>query len=173
MPFIRRSQRRHTSSKMAACCCKVCRAAGRLSCFVERGHEELFLVPFGLRHDQNGRGVQRSPTSHGDKKYVFVHKRANLLQIKVHIGANMGIRTWLAGSVAAALLMCAEAPAAGMVTFYKDVLPILERNCQTCHRPGNIAPMSFLTYETTRPWASHESGGHYAEDAALVRRSPV
>src|SRR5499427_2310024 len=39
------------------------------------------------------------------------------------------------------------------VTFNKDVLPILQRNCQTCHRPGEIAPMSFLTYEGTRPWA--------------------
>ena len=39
------------------------------------------------------------------------------------------------------------------VTFNRDVLPILEKNCQGCHRPGQIAPMSFLTYETTRPWA--------------------
>src|SRR5262245_57505019 len=39
------------------------------------------------------------------------------------------------------------------VVFNKDVLPILQRNCQTCHRPGEVAPMSFLTYESTRPWA--------------------
>jgi hypothetical protein len=39
------------------------------------------------------------------------------------------------------------------VTFNKDVLPILQKNCQSCHRPGQIAPMSFLTYENTRPWA--------------------
>src|SRR3954464_8978671 len=39
------------------------------------------------------------------------------------------------------------------VTFNKDVLPILQKNCQTCHRPGQIAPMSFLTYQSTRPWA--------------------
>ena len=32
------------------------------------------------------------------------------------------------------------------VTFSKDVLPILQKNCQSCHRPGEIAPMSFLTY---------------------------
>jgi len=38
-------------------------------------------------------------------------------------------------------------------TFNKDVLPILQRNCQTCHRPGQIAPMSFLTYQSVRPWA--------------------
>jgi hypothetical protein len=39
------------------------------------------------------------------------------------------------------------------VTFYKDVLPVLQKNCQGCHRPGEAAPMSFLSYETTRPWA--------------------
>src|SRR3954462_8249179 len=38
-------------------------------------------------------------------------------------------------------------------TFNKDVLPILQENCQSCHRPGQIAPMSFLTYESSRPWA--------------------
>ena len=38
-------------------------------------------------------------------------------------------------------------------TFYKDVLPILQKNCQTCHRPGQVAPMAFLTYQNTRPWA--------------------
>jgi len=40
-----------------------------------------------------------------------------------------------------------------LVTFNKDVFPILENNCQNCHRPGGIAPMSLMTYETTRPWA--------------------
>src|SRR5438093_1602583 len=39
------------------------------------------------------------------------------------------------------------------VTFNKDVLPILQNNCQTCHRPSGIAPMSLLTYENARPWA--------------------
>src|SRR5690349_12851059 len=39
------------------------------------------------------------------------------------------------------------------VTYYKDVLPVLQQNCQECHRPGEAAPMSFMTYESTRPWA--------------------
>jgi hypothetical protein len=39
------------------------------------------------------------------------------------------------------------------VTYTKDVLPIIQKNCQSCHRPGQIAPMSLLTYEETRPWA--------------------
>ncbi len=39
-------------------------------------------------------------------------------------------------------------------TFYKDVLPILQNRCQGCHRPGEAAPMSFLTYQSTRPYAA-------------------
>jgi hypothetical protein len=38
-------------------------------------------------------------------------------------------------------------------TFTRDVLPILQKNCQSCHRPGQIAPMSLLTYDEARPWA--------------------
>lgn len=44
-------------------------------------------------------------------------------------------------------------------TFYRDVLPVLQKNCQSCHRPaganlgGMIAPMSLLTYDEVRPWA--------------------
>jgi mono/diheme cytochrome c family protein len=41
----------------------------------------------------------------------------------------------------------------GTVTFTKDVLPILQKSCQSCHRPGTVAPMSLLTYEDVRPWA--------------------
>ena len=45
------------------------------------------------------------------------------------------------------------------VTYYRDVLPIIQNNCQTCHREdglnlgGVIAPMSFMSYQETRPWA--------------------
>jgi hypothetical protein len=42
---------------------------------------------------------------------------------------------------------------APLVTFNKDVLPILQNNCQSCHRPGGVAPMSLLTYDSARPWA--------------------
>ena len=38
-------------------------------------------------------------------------------------------------------------------TFAKDVAPIFYANCAECHRPGEIAPMSLLTYEEARPWA--------------------
>ncbi len=38
-------------------------------------------------------------------------------------------------------------------TFAKDVAPILQRSCQVCHRPDNMAPMSLMTYKEARPWA--------------------
>jgi len=38
-------------------------------------------------------------------------------------------------------------------TFYRDVFPILQQHCQSCHRAGSIAPMPFETYEQTRPFA--------------------
>jgi hypothetical protein len=39
------------------------------------------------------------------------------------------------------------------VTFTKDIAPILQRSCQSCHRPASVAPMSLLTYEEVRPFA--------------------
>jgi len=39
------------------------------------------------------------------------------------------------------------------VTFSKDVAPIVFKNCVDCHRPGELAPMSLLTYKESRPWA--------------------
>src|SRR5262245_8663752 len=39
------------------------------------------------------------------------------------------------------------------VTFNKDVAPIFFKNCVECHRPGEAAPMSLLSYKEARPWA--------------------
>lgn len=39
------------------------------------------------------------------------------------------------------------------VSFNKDVAPIIQKNCQACHRPGEVAPMSFMSYKEVRPWA--------------------
>lgn len=45
------------------------------------------------------------------------------------------------------------ASTAKQVTFHKDVLPVLQKRCQECHRPGEAAPMPLLTYQDARPWA--------------------
>jgi hypothetical protein len=52
---------------------------------------------------------------------------------------------------AAAPAIAADTPA--KVTFSKDVAPIFQAKCQTCHQPNSIAPMSLITYQESRPWA--------------------
>ncbi len=69
-------------------------------------------------------------------------------------------------------------------TFNRDILPILQEHCQPCHRAGQVAPMSLVTYEEVRPWAKsiqkevaarsmppfHAAGpiGRYLEDWRLT-----
>jgi hypothetical protein len=71
-------------------------------------------------------------------------------------------------------------------TFYRDVLPILQDHCQSCHRAGEVAPMPLETYIQTRPWASEiahavqtkmmppwfadSQYGHFANDASLTEQ---
>jgi Copper type II ascorbate-dependent monooxygenase, C-terminal domain len=70
-------------------------------------------------------------------------------------------QTWNAiAAVAAALLLSAatagessRSASAQSPTFYRNILPILQDHCQTCHREGEIAPMPFMTFTQTRPWA--------------------
>lgn len=65
-----------------------------------------------------------------------------------------GCAVCLLGILAFAGASHAPASAAdGPVTFSRDVLPILQKNCQSCHRPGQMAPMSLLTFREARPWA--------------------
>jgi mono/diheme cytochrome c family protein len=45
------------------------------------------------------------------------------------------------------------AAASAAPTFNKDIAPIFYANCTSCHRPGEIAPMSLMTYKESRPWA--------------------
>jgi hypothetical protein len=60
-------------------------------------------------------------------------------------------------AVTAAVRLGAQAPTSGSVattpTYSREVAPILYKNCTNCHRPGEIAPMSLLSYKEVRPWA--------------------
>ena len=71
-------------------------------------------------------------------------------------------------SVLGLLFACGLNAATGSspVTFSKDVLPVLQRHCQECHRPGEAAPFSLLTYEEARPWAKA------IREAVLLRKMP-
>src|SRR5476651_2196746 len=72
----------------------------------------------------------------------------------------MMTRTTVAAAALCALAAVASVPvgaqapakAAAAPTFNKEVAPILYKNCTNCHRPGEIAPMSLLTYKDARPW---------------------
>ena len=85
----------------------------------------------------------------------------------------------LAAVTSASLGALAAAPqsarpaAANVPTFTKDVAPILYKNCTTCHRPGEIAPMSLLTYEDARPYAKaiRDEVGEGAHAAVARRRA--
>jgi len=62
----------------------------------------------------------------------------------------------LSGAVGVGLLALPASLAAqttAQPTFTKDVAPIFQNKCESCHRPDSIAPMSLITYEEVRPWA--------------------
>jgi hypothetical protein len=48
--------------------------------------------------------------------------------------------------------LCAQMGNMPTVTYTKDVAPILQKHCQSCHRPGEAGPFSMLSYEDLRPW---------------------
>jgi hypothetical protein len=71
-------------------------------------------------------------------------------------------------------------------TFYKDVLPVLQQHCQSCHRSGEIAPFSLMTYKQAKswagairvdvaarkmpPWFADPCCGHFSNDPSLTTR---
>ena len=63
------------------------------------------------------------------------------------------------------LIVASSAVAAGP-TFTRDVAPIFYKNCVSCHRPGEIAPMSLLDYQAARPWAKS------IRNAVVTRKMP-
>src|SRR5438132_10991463 len=64
------------------------------------------------------------------------------------------------------LVLAAAISLPAQTTFSKDVAPILQQNCQGCHRPGEAAPFSLLTYEQARPWAKA------MKEAVLLKKMP-
>ena len=67
----------------------------------------------------------------------------------------VGLARSAAFTVIGALVVAAGTAQAAerTVTFSKDVAPIFQAKCQSCHEPGSIAPMSLITYKEARPWA--------------------
>jgi hypothetical protein len=80
-----------------------------------------------------------------------------------------------------------DKPYAAAPAFYRDVLPILQKHCQQCHRAGEIAPMPLVSYQDARPWArliarntttkrmppwfADPCCGHFADDPSLTDKA--
>src|SRR5262249_17000060 len=64
------------------------------------------------------------------------------------------------------LLVAAFATPLTAQTFTKDIAPIFQKKCQSCHHEGTVAPMSLVTYKDARPWA------RAIKERVLVREMP-
>src|SRR6266481_6284461 len=76
------------------------------------------------------------------------------------------VKMKLSLALGSVLAVVASAATNSPVTFSKDVAPILQANCQGCHRPGEAAPFSLLTYQQARPWAKA------MKEAVLLKKMP-
>ena len=63
------------------------------------------------------------------------------------------VAAFAAGALVAGAGLATAAEPAKTVTFAKDVAPIFQAKCVSCHEPGSIAPMSLRTFQDVRPWA--------------------
>jgi peroxiredoxin/mono/diheme cytochrome c family protein len=59
----------------------------------------------------------------------------------------------------------------GAVVFHRDVLPILQKNCQECHRPGGVGPFALLTYKQAVNWADDIK--EYTQERKMPPWKPV
>jgi peroxiredoxin len=65
----------------------------------------------------------------------------------------------------------AAKPAGTTVTYHRDVLPILQNHCQSCHRPGEVAPFALTTYKQAVNWAADIKG--YTHNHKMPPWKPV
>lgn len=99
-----------------------------------------------------------------------------------------GLARWASALFFAALTAAQTSPKLPPTppTFYRDVLPIFQQHCQSCHRPGEIAPLPLLTYEQAKaqaqviwnevrskrmpPWFADPCCGRFSDDPSLSER---
>lgn len=70
----------------------------------------------------------------------------------VRVLLSVTLATFIAMAAAWPPSVSVHAAPAATPTFNRDILPVLQKQCQDCHRPNSIAPMSFMTYKETRPY---------------------
>ncbi len=112
--------------------------------------------------------------------------RGSKIGVAIAAFAAAGATLAIAALVEAMPRVRAQSDATPTPTFYRDVSPILQRHCQSCHRPGQVAPMSLITYDETKahavavavavknrampPWFADPNIGHFADDPSLAPR---
>ena len=80
----------------------------------------------------------------------FDRLKTRSLVLVIVTGAWLGVSSTV---MSGAPQQPAPAAAAAAPTFSADVAPIMYAKCVTCHRPGEVAPMSLITFKDVRPWA--------------------
>jgi peroxiredoxin len=163
-------------------------------------------IPFPVLKDQGGRvadlfGAQRTPEAFVldgrrairyrgriDDRFGIGYKRAQPTRHDLAIALDEVLAgkpvTQPVSPVAGCYIGRESKPKTdAQVTYAKDIAPIVQRNCQECHRPGQVAPMALLTYgdvsawaETIRevvtekrmpPWFADEHYGKFSNDRSL------
>src|SRR4029077_954661 len=78
--------------------------------------------------------------------------RLGVGSIELKLAMRVSIVVFVLFLAAAVVGASGDKPPAAAPTFYRDVLPILQKHCQQCHRAGEIAPMPLVTYDDVRRW---------------------
>ncbi len=104
--------------------------------------KEGAVVYRGRIDDQFGIGYQRPQPTRRDL--------AEALNEHLAGKAVTTARTQVSGCV---IGRAKKEEAAGPITYTKHIVPILQKNCLECHRPGQIGPLSLTTYEKTKGWS--------------------
>ena len=80
------------------------------------------------------------------------------MRLETKVGLRSATGTALVTLAFATLLvpgsLVAQESSYDHVTFTRDIAPILQRSCQTCHREGGVAPMTLVTYQQVRRYSS-------------------
>ena len=110
-------------------------------------------TPEAVVVDRDGRTIyQGRIDDHKDPNLVRKHYLTEALDAAL---AGRAVSTARTEGEGCFISRPAAVPVAGKpeVTYSRDIAPILQRHCVECHRPGEVAPFSLLTYDDARNWA--------------------
>jgi hypothetical protein len=104
--------------------------------------------------------------------------------IELTLAIRVSIVVFVLFLAAAVVGASGDKPPSAAPTFYRDVLPILQKHCQQCNRAGEIEPIPLVTYDDVKrrtrqiandtrskrmpPWFADPCCGHFADDPSLT-----